>query len=103
MADYCRRCGQALTNPDSIDVGYGPDCAALLGIRPADSLPQRCTCCHFSQQALRLLYGVRKVHGTVRHDGTPGWVDVDTGEMVGVGAGSASAAATAPAPPAAAA
>jgi len=28
----CGRCGRALTTPESIDTGFGPDCADMLGI-----------------------------------------------------------------------
>jgi hypothetical protein len=29
---HCGRCGRTLTTPESTDTGFGPDCAALLGI-----------------------------------------------------------------------
>lgn len=39
----CGKCGRRLTTPESIDTGFGPDCAAELGIEwreaPASQLP----------------------------------------------------------------
>jgi hypothetical protein len=86
MADdpRCRRCGQVLHDPDSIERGYGPDCARSLGLSDLDWLPQRCRCCRHTQAALRLLYGVGMCRRFVRLDGSYGWVDVATGEVVPV-------------------
>jgi hypothetical protein len=78
----CRLCGQRLVNPDSIERGYGPDCARKLGLSDLDWLPQRCRCCRHSQAALRLLYGVGMCIRVARADGSFGWVDVATGELV---------------------
>jgi hypothetical protein len=30
----CGRCGRALTVPQSIETGFGPECASALGVRP---------------------------------------------------------------------
>ena len=78
----CRHCGRPLTNRCSILLGYGPDCAALLGITLADVLPQRCACCTYSKGALELLYGVGPSKAVERWDGSTAWVDVATGELV---------------------
>lgn len=36
----CGRCGRALTVPESIDRGIGPDCAGLMGLSDTGPLPQ---------------------------------------------------------------
>jgi len=79
----CQKCGQLLSNPDSVALGYGPDCARDLGLTVADALPQRCSCCWHSAPALRLLYGaVGLVRRLELWDGSFGWVDTVTGEVL---------------------
>jgi hypothetical protein len=83
VADRCHKCGRPLTNRDSLELGYGPECADELGIGPEDWLPQRCGCCRRPQYVLKLLYGVEGIPRHVeRWDGSDGWVDPVTGLVV---------------------
>jgi uncharacterized protein DUF6011 len=36
---HCGRCGRTLTVPSSIDLGIGPDCAAIMGLVPDGAEP----------------------------------------------------------------
>jgi hypothetical protein len=78
----CRQCGERLTAQLSIDLGIGPICAARLGLTAADLLPDRPGAPRYSQSVLQLLLGVGQVHGITRHDGSRGWVDIATGQLV---------------------
>jgi hypothetical protein len=79
----CRRCGEELTAPVSVALGYGPDCARYLGLAPGDGLPQRCSCCWHSQLALCLLYGIiGPTRRLLRADGDDVWVCMASGVVV---------------------
>jgi hypothetical protein len=66
-----------------MDWGLGPSCLASSGLTDADRLPQRTPDGRFSQPVLQLLYGVVGYpRHVVRYDGSSGWVNVVTGELV---------------------
>ncbi len=85
----CRRCGEGLSAAESVEWGLGPTCLRHMGLTAADRLPQRCGCCSYTQSALQLLYGLTGYpRHIIRHDGSSGWLDTATGEVVkGAGRG----------------